>query len=225
MTRLFRHLCAPLLLAVAGCAPTPPPELPAEEPPVKVEEAAPEWRGIARIEDAQKIDEIDRIWDEAIARTGERRYRTASRDEGELVDPAAGLPRPAPAPGPYWCRTIKLGLSSSAGYVAFRPFNCYIEAEGELLTLVKQSGSERPAGRIYLDEESNRLVFLGGLALGREEEPPAYGDNVARNVIGVIERVGPFRYRLVIPRPQGDSVLDLIELVPLVEKTPALPPA
>lgn len=224
MTHSFRLVCAPLLLAAAACAPKPPPELPADEPPPE-EEAQPEWRGIARAGDALKIDEIDRVWEEAIARTGERRYRVASRDEGELVDPSAGLPRPAPPPGPYWCRTIKLGLPNSAGYAAYRAFNCYVEAEGELLTLVKQSGSERPAGRLYPDEVPDRLVFLGGMAIDREGEPPAYGDNPARNVAGVIERVGPFRYRLVIPRPQGESLLDLLELVPLVEKTPAPPPA
>jgi hypothetical protein len=31
---------------------------------------------------------------------------------------------------------------------------------------------------------------------------------------GVFERVGPLRYRLVVPKPRGLARLDVIELVP-----------
>ncbi len=43
--------------------------------------------------------------------------------------------------------------------------------------------------------------------------PPAYADNPERDVIGVVERIGDFRYRLVLPRPRG-AILEIYELVP-----------
>ena len=33
---------------------------------------------------------------------------------------------------------------------------------------------------------------------------------------GVLERIGPFRWRLVIPWPQSTSKLDVFELTPVV---------
>lgn len=195
---------------------------PASEPPVVAEDEAPQWLGIATPEDQQRIDDVDRAWEQAIARIGARRFRSLLvREEGELVEPDAALPRPAPPPGPYWCRTIKLGMTGSRSFASFRPFFCFVEAEGELLTFVKQGGSERPAGRLYPDPDESRLVFLGGLALGREQQPPAYGESPERDMAGIVERVAPFRYRLVLPFPRGDSLLDVIELVPFVERPPA----
>jgi hypothetical protein len=34
---------------------------------------------------------------------------------------------------------------------------------------------------------------------------------------GVVERVAPFRYRLVIPWPRGNAKLDVFELIPVTE--------
>jgi hypothetical protein len=58
-------------------------------------------------------------------------------------------------------------------------------------------------------------VFLGSLALGGEDQPLAYGDNPKRDMAGVLERIGPFRWRLVIPWPQSTSKLDVFELTPV----------
>lgn len=222
MIRFFRYLAVASTLLAAACAPMAPPPTEMEPPPVAVVEDEPQWRGIAGDEDQQRIDDVAAAWQQAIDRIGPRRFRNLLlRDEGELVDPEAALPRPAPPPGPYWCRTIKLGLSGNRGFASFRPFFCFVEAEGELLTFVKQSGSERPAGRLYADPDERRLVFLGALALGREQAPPAYGDLAERNLAGIVERVAPFRYRMVLPFPPGNSLLDVIELVPFVERVPA----
>ena len=43
----------------------------------------------------------------------------------------------------------------------------------------------------------------------------AYGDDPKRNMAGVLERIGPFRWRLVIPWPQSMSKLDVFELTPV----------
>ena len=60
-----------------------------------------------------------------------------------------------------------------------------------------------------------RLIFLGSLALGDEDQPLAYGDDPKRNMAGVLERIAPFNWRLVIPWPQSTSKLDVFELTPV----------
>ena len=141
--------------------------------------------------------------------------------EGALLEPRAALPRPAPTPGSYNCRLIKLGKATRQGHAAFesfKPFFCYVEVEGDLLTIVKQTGSQRPAGRLWEDDRPDRLIFLGSLALGDEQQPLAYGDDPKRDMAGVLERIAPFKWRLVIPWPQSTSKLDVFELTPVAEQ-------
>ena len=126
-------------------------------------------------------------------------------------------------PGSYNCRLIKLGKATAKAPALekFKPFFCYVEVEGDLLTIVKQTGSQRPAGRLWEDDDPTRLVFLGSLALGEEDQPLAYGDNPKRDMAGVLERIGPFRWRLVIPWPQSTSKLDVFELTPVAQQPQA----
>ena len=122
--------------------------------------------------------------------------RAAPREieaEGALLRPRAALPRPAPTPGSYNCRLIKLGKATGKGpaFERFKPFFCYVEVEGDLLTIVKQTGSQRPAGRLWEDDRPDRLIFLGSLALGDEHQPLAYGEDPKRDMAGVLERIAP----------------------------------
>ena len=126
-----------------------------------------------------------------------------------------------PAPDLAGRCTPGLPCANGARAVAFerfKPFFCYVEVEGDLLTIVKQTGSQRPAGRLWEDERPDRLIFLGSLALGNEEQPLAYGDDPKRDMAGVLERFAPFRWRLVIPWPQGTSKLDVFELTPVANQ-------
>ena len=122
--------------------------------------------------------------------------------------------------GSYNCRLIKLGQAApkTRAYESFKPFFCYVEVEEDLLTIVKQTGSQRPAGRLWEDDDPSRLIFLGSLALGNEDQPLAYGDDPKRNMAGVFQRIGPFRWRLVIPWPQSTSKLDVFELTPVAQQ-------
>ena len=106
-------------------------------------------------------------------------------------------------------------MPKTRAYESFKPFFCYVEVENDQLTIVKQTGSQRPAGRLWEDDSSDRLIFLGSLALGNEDQPLAYGDDPKRNMAGVLERIGAFRWRLVIPWPQSSSKLDVFELTPV----------
>ena len=209
---------AGLAAAVSGCE-TAKPKLPSGVrpsvevgPPLKSEA----WRTVATAEDRDRLDRLGLAWREALA-DAQKSNASDVRREGKLLLPRSALPRPAPTPGSYNCRLIKLGKGTAAAkpYETFKPFFCYVEVEDELLTIVKQTGSQRPAGRLWEDDDPTRLIFLGSLALGNEDQPLAYGDDPKRNMAGVFERIGPFRWRLVIPWPQSMSKLDVFELTPV----------
>src|SRR3546814_3040167 len=97
--------------------------------------------------------------------------------------------------------------------MAYKGFACHVEAEEGRLGIVKQTGSQRPSGRIW-PERDDRQIFLGAMELGDEKEPPAYGDDPDRDLAGYVERVGAFQWRIVIPDPGKESRLDVFELVP-----------
>jgi hypothetical protein len=203
--------------ALSSCATTP-----TAAPGVRgsVEVGAPlkadVWKSVATAEDEDRVARLGLAWQEALAEA-DRNNAAEIRREGKLLLPRSGMPRPDPTPGSYNCRLIKLGKATpkTRAYETFKPFFCYVEIEDDLLTIVKQTGSQRPAGRLWSDDDLRRLIFLGSLALADETAPLAYGDDPRRNMAGVLERIGPFRWRLVIPWPQSSSKLDVIELTPV----------
>ena len=174
------------------------------------------WKEIATDADEQRLGRLGLAWQEAL-QEAQRGFAREIESEGALLRPRAALPRPAPTPGSYNCRLVKLGKANAraVAFERFKPFFCYVEVEGDLLTIVKQTGSQRPAGRLWEDDRPDRLIFLGSLALGSEEQPLAYGQDYKRDMAGVLERVGPFKWRLVIPWPQSSSKLDVFELTPV----------
>lgn len=206
-----------LMLAAAGCATKPKP-LDGRGPSVEVgpPPKANVWRGVATDADEDRIARLGLAWQQALAEARRSNPGDVRRDE-LLLRPRAALARPAPTPGSYNCRLVKLGKATpkSRAFESFKPFFCYVEVEGDLLTIVKQTGSQRPAGRLWEDDETTRLIFLGSLALGSEDQPLGYGDDPKRDMAGVLERIEPFKWRLVIPWPQGSSKLDVFELTPV----------
>ena len=202
---------------VGGCETRPKPP-PGARPSVEV--GAPlrseAWKSVATAADEDRLARLGLAWQQALDEA-KRTNAADIRREGKLLLPRSALPRPEPTPGSYNCRLIKLGQGTprSRPYETFKPFFCYVEVEDELLTIVKQTGSQRPAGRLWADDDATRLIFLGSLALGDETVPVAYGDDPRRDMAGVLERIGPFRWRLVIPWPQSTSKLDVFELTPV----------
>jgi hypothetical protein len=207
-----------LAVSIAGCTTTPERRTAATvmvEPPLKSDA----WTQIATAADESRISRIGLAWQSALS-DARPRFAGEVRKEGALLDPRAALPRPAPTPGSYNCRLIKLGKATSkaVAFERFKPFFCYVQVEGDLLTIVKQTGTQRPAGRLWEDDRPERLIFLGSLALGDEQQPLAYGDDPKRDMAGVLERIAPFRWRLVIPWPQSTSKLDVFELTPVADQ-------
>jgi hypothetical protein len=210
-------MTAGALASLSACATKPrlPPGVhPSVEvgPPLKSEA----WKGVATAEDQDRLARIGLAWQEALG-DADKTNGADVRRERKLLQPRAALPRPDPTPGSYNCRLIKLGKATPKGkpFEAFKPFFCYVQVEGDQLTIVKQTGSQRPSGRLWQDDNPTRLIFLGSLALGDETAPLAYGDDPKRNMAGVLERIAPFKWRLVIPWPQSTSKLDVFELTPV----------
>ena len=178
------------------------------------------WKGIASAADEGRINRLGLAWQDGIAqaRPGHRRE---IESEGLLLKPLAALPRPEPTPGSYNCRLVKIGRSEPKGplYEKFKPFYCYVLSDDQgALTIVKQTGSQRPAGQLFADDDPNRMVFLGSLALGDEKEPVAYGEDAKRDMAGVFERIAPFRWRLVIPFPPSGAKIEVFELTPVADQ-------
>ena len=211
-----------LALAASGCDSLTKKQVQRPTPMVSVlpQTKSDVWRQIATATDQDRLERLGLAWQGALADARRAGAVTDLRTEGRLLEPRAALPRPAPTPGSYNCRLVKVGRVGARGpaFERFKPFFCYVEVEGDLLTIVKQTGSQRPAGRLWEDDRPDRLVFLGSLALGNEQAPMAYGDDPKRDMAGVFERVGPFVWRLVIPWPQGTSKLDVFELTPVANQ-------
>jgi hypothetical protein len=217
--RPFRSLILLGALAVAACEtsrPKPVPQVVSAPPQTR----ADIWQGFANPEDRNRIRRVATGWSSGLAEARAAGFRDAIRAEGRLLDPDAGLVRPAPTPGSYSCRLVKLGRTNGKGpaFEKFKPFFCYVQVEDDLFTIVKQTGSQRPAGRLWEDDLPNRLIFLGSLALGNEEEARAYGDDPRRDMAGIFERIAPFQWRLVIPYPRDGSQLQVFELKPVPEQ-------
>ena len=218
---LRSRLAFAAILALGGCVkPTPPPVAVVAPPVVAPPTKADVWQRVASAADIDRIRRTGQAWTVALTEARGHGFRGAIAAEGALLKPSAALARPAPTPGSYSCRLIKLGNTTRKGPVfeKFKPFFCYVEVENNLLTIVKQTGSERPAGRLWEDDNPYRLIYLGSLALGDEQTPRAYGEDAKRDMAGVLERVGPFQWRLVIPWPRGTSKLDVFELTPVEEQ-------
>lgn len=203
------------LLLLTACAATPNPATrPAEAPPA-------EWRLVILPEDQDRLQRLPEAWTTALAQARDEGYGSEIEALGALADPDAALPDPAPPPGRYRCRTIKIGSPGSLlAFVAYSWFECEVSRSDGALRLDKLTGSQRQHGVLYPDSD-RRLVFLGTLALGSDEtRAPAYGAMHDRNVVGVMQRFASGRWRLVQPWPHFESVLDLLELEPLERRGP-----
>lgn len=182
----------------------------------KISQQGPvDWKRIVTPVDMDRI----RAWRTAFVRAlDDARARGNAANiarEGALLDPDAALGGPPPAPGEYRCRVIKLGAKSSGmpSYTVYQNFACTVSDEGEVMSFSKTSGSQRPVGLIFPGDEK-RQIFLGTMMLGDETRAMDYGRDTTRDMAGAIERIGANRWRLILPYPNWESVMDVIELVP-----------
>ena len=177
--------------------------------------AAADWRALATRNDLERLRTWREAFVEGLAQAQRGDNTAAIAHEGALLEPDAALDGPNILPGRYRCRTLKLGSPGGAGlaFVSYAAFACRVALSGGVTTLEKTTGSQRPTGRLY-PGGARRQIFLGTLVLGDETRPLGYGRDASRDIVGAVERIGPQRWRLVMPYPRFESTLDVMELVP-----------
>ncbi len=176
--------------------------------------AGANWQTIATDSDRSRIRNWRKTWDAALPLAQKADGGAIARDP-LLFDPDRALGDAMPPAGAYRCRMFKLGKNGTAtrDFAAFPAFDCRIADEGEVKSLNKLGGTQRPTGLIFADSNA-RAIFLGTMVLGDETSPLRYGLDSKRDMVGYIERIAPKRWRLVLPRPRFESILDVVELVP-----------
>ena len=205
----MRHaFLAVALLASGGCAQF-------QSAPGVIAQPGPDWRSVVTESDRGRL----RDWRSAFvdaqrsARAGGHAADLAR--EGVLLEPDAALGGGPIPNGMYRCRVIKIGAKSAEmlNYVAYPAFDCRVRAAGNVQQFAKLTGSQRQVGSIF-PGDALRQVFLGTLVLGDEARAMQYGRDTQRDVAGFVERIGPNRWRLIMPRPHFESQMDVMELVP-----------
>jgi len=206
---------ATLAVALAGCA-TSRPAVKAVVDVAPVKEEPTGWRATATPDDQRRIDALTGRWQHLLASVPTR-LRPRVTGEGALLDPTAGLDAPALSPGSYQCRLIRVG--GQRGVVSYKPDFCYVAIDDGKQNFTKQTGTQLPGGWLFDDEGGKRVIFLGTLRQRQAGVAPPYGAVPQRDVAAVIERIAPFRWRMVLAKNngQGEQTLDVYELTPVVK--------
>jgi hypothetical protein len=185
------------------------------QPARLIPEWTTDWRRVATEDDRGRLRDWRSTFVGALAAARRAGHSAEIAREGALLEPDAALGGEPIPNGAYRCRVIKLGAQSEGllDYVAYPAFACRVGPERELQRLDKLSGSQRYAGLIF-PNDAMRQLFLGSLVLGDEIRALQYGEDKSRDVAGFVERIGPQRWRLLMPRPHFESQMDVMELVP-----------
>lgn len=200
-------LAALALLPLAACTPN-------ERPTAGPVANAASWQSVATPEDRRRLREWRTAFASGLIGARAAGHGAAIDREGALLQPDAALGGKI-ANGDYRCRVVKLGARSPGllPFVSYPAFNCRIVQSGKLQRLTKLSGSQRQVGYIFPNDQL-REVFLGTLVLGDEQRAIPYSADSDRDLAGFIERIGPNRWRLLLPSPRFESLIDVVELVP-----------
>ena len=179
----------------------------------------PQWtsafKQVVSEKDKVRLRDWRKAFEAALAAARKAGHGAEIDREGALLDPDAGLDQPTIPNGMYRCRVIKLGAKDPGNldFVSYPGFTCRVRPDHALQRLSKISGSQRYVGILFPDDAIHR-VFLGTLVLGDERRALQYRQDDARDVAGFLERIGPNRWRLIMPQPHFESRLDVMELVP-----------
>lgn len=174
-----------------------------------------DWRQIVAAADRDRIARWRTAWLAGLDKAMAAGNGPQIAAQGALLKPDLALDDPLLPPGDYGCRVIKMGAQTQGllDYIAYPFFSCRVTARDSRLHLAKLDGSQRPVGDIFPDE-GRRMIFLGAMMLGDENRALPYGRDGERDMAGIVERVGPRRWRIVFPYPRWESTIDIFELVP-----------
>ena len=204
----MRFLLTVLALAiVSGCV-TPPGGAVIDRP-------ASDWRITATGADRERLRNWRSTFADALEAARAAGHADEIAREGDLLKLDAALGGGPIPSGDYHCRVIKIGAKSEGllDYISYPAFACRIRPEKGLQGFAKLTGSQRQVGLIF-PADAMRQVFLGTLVLGDETQALQYGRDQERDVAGYVERIGPNRWRMLMPRPYFESQIDVLELIP-----------
>jgi hypothetical protein len=206
-----RTILLTLALATSGCDVI-------EQPSGLIPRWTMAYKQVISEDDRVRLRDWRKSFESALDATRKSGHAAEIAREGALLDPDAALAGPAIPNGMYSCRVIKLGsqLPEVRTFLAAPASTCRIHEERGLQRLGKLSGEQRYVGLIFPDDPI-RNVFLGTLVLGDEQRALQYDQDRKRDVTAYVERIGPSRWRMVMPQPHFESKLDVMELVPLAQ--------
>ena len=201
-------LLAATLLSLSSCAEF-------DQPAAVVQRPTLDWRSAVTESDRTRLREWRTAFVDALRAARAAGHSADIAREGVLLDPDAALGGGPIPNGNYRCRVVKLGAKSQGllDYVSYPAFNCRISQAGQMQEFAKLMGSQRQVGTIFPGDPL-RQVFLGTLVLADENRAMQYGRDTERDVAGYVESIGPNRWRLIMPRPHFESVMDVMELLP-----------
>jgi hypothetical protein len=173
------------------------------------------WKQVVTDNDRQRLADWRKSFVAAVDAAKKGGHAAEIAREGALLEPDAAIGPSAIPNGMYRCRMIKIGAKGKGNlpYVAYPAFYCRVRAERDLQRFNKFGGSQRIVGMIF-PGDAVRQVFLGTLVLGDETRALQYGQDEMRDVAGYVERIGPDRWRLIMPKPHFESQMDVMELTP-----------
>ena len=185
-----------------------------------IESPVRDWRAIATPDDRDRLRDWRNAFTSALQSARAAGHAAEIAREGALLEPDAALGGGPIPNGDYRCRVIKLGARSPGmlDYVGYPAFICRIgpEAGGPaagLQSFAKMTGSQRQIGLVF-PGDAMRQIFLGTVVLGDERRAMQYGRDQERDVAGFVERIGPNRWRMLMPKPHFESQIDVLELTP-----------
>ncbi len=186
----------------------------APKPPKAAKPKSNDWRVYINSDDRDRLQRWRSAWMTGLAKAGKNSGPQIDA-QGALLKPDQQLDDAMLPPGDYRCRTIKMGAQGKGmlDYVTYPYFTCRIATMEGRLRFTKIDGSQRPVGEIFPDD-GRRMIFLGSLMLGDETRPLPYGRDAERDMVGIVERVAPRRWRIAFPYPRWESMIDVIELLP-----------
>lgn len=199
--RLALPVCAAAMLATACAARAQ-------------DDAAVDWRKAATRQDRERLRNWRDAWMQALAKVRATPEGVAAlAGDPALFDPDRIIQGAALTPGAYRCRVHRLGGVGGGARALLRGAwtGCRVSEEG-LVRRFMTDGDQRASGNLF-DSTDARTVFLGTLALGDEDRSMRYGRDERRDMAGLVERIGPARWRLVLPFPGFQSTLDVMEIV------------
>jgi hypothetical protein len=173
------------------------------------------WKEVVTQDDRQRLADWRKTFVAAVDAAKKAGHSDEIQREGALLDPDSALGPPVIPNGMFRCRIIKVGAKGEGNlsYVAYPAFPCRVKADRGLQQFNRYGGSQRYVGLIFPGDQIHQ-VFLGTLVLGDETRALQYGQDEQRDIAGYVDRIGPNRWRLIMPKPHFESQLDIMEMVP-----------